>query len=173
MRLPKRFTAIDRFQADRLFRRCSKMPTVASGYLTCEFRLWPERCRMTKVQRYRPCRRLSTSSPSAPSQRSNLRYRQVFPLPLLTCIKTHTDVTPPEIDLTSLSHAQAVLAQNRIPNESIALIRAYPECPTLFPLDGRTFDVVVCNPPFFSSENEMTQGQDLKADGAHAVSRLL
>ena len=35
--------------------------------------------------------------------------------------------------------------------------------------EDAAFDITICNPPFFSSAEEMQEGQKLKVESAHAV----
>jgi methyltransferase len=81
-------------------------------------------------------------------------------------------LTAPELDEVSFTHAKSVLLTNSVSPSSIRLERSTPTDRILFPLfrpDTPPFDFTVCNPPFFASEEEMREGQDRKAEGAHAV----
>jgi len=40
----------------------------------------------------------------------------------------------------------------------------------LSPLKTRPVDIVICNPPFYASRQELEEGMKIKAVGPHAVS---
>ncbi|GFZ46189.1 hypothetical protein JCM24511_04436 [Saitozyma sp. JCM 24511] len=95
----------------------------------------------------------------------------IYPL-LLRCLRPSAEIVGTELDETSLTHAQSVLLSNSIPPSSIRLERPTSTDRILFPLfrpDTAPFDFTVCNPPFFASEEEMREGQDRKAESAHAA----
>lgn len=75
-----------------------------------------------------------------------------------------------ESDQTSFDHAQATLVKNDIPKERIELIKAMSTEMILSPLKERSVDVVICNPPFYASRQELEEGMKIKAVGPHAVS---
>jgi methyltransferase len=75
-----------------------------------------------------------------------------------------------ETDRTSFDHAQATLARNRIPKERIELVKAISTEMILLQLKERSVDVVICNPPFYASRQELEEGMNIKAVGPHAVS---
>lgn len=81
-----------------------------------------------------------------------------------------------EIDPVSFSHAQAVFQANSIPTTTIDILCPSAEDKVLFPLFQESSDganIVICNPPFFSSKEDMRASQALKADGAPAVRLVL
>lgn len=65
-----------------------------------------------------------------------------------------------------------MLAANKISPESISVLELPPTGGILFPLlDDKDLqvDMTMCNPPFYSSSEELQQGVDMKEDGPHAV----
>lgn len=102
----------------------------------------------------------------------------IYPL-LLRHLRPDAEIWATEIDAASLLHAQDTLRANDIPASSIKVLRADPGGRVLSPLfdrysnnernDGRPFDLVICNPPFFSSAEEIRNGTELKAEEAHAA----
>ncbi|KAK8865830.1 hypothetical protein IAR55_000978 [Kwoniella newhampshirensis] len=94
----------------------------------------------------------------------------IYPL-LLHRLRPSCIITATELDGTSYNHALSVVEINKIPPLSVSIKKAPSSHPILFSLldkDDR-FDVTICNPPFFGSEEEMRQGQELKAQGSHAA----
>ena len=64
------------------------------------------------------------------------------------------------------------MATNKIDPESISVLEVPPTGGILFPLlDDKDLqvDITMCNPPFYSSSEELQLGVDLKEDGPHAV----
>ncbi|WVF70753.1 hypothetical protein IAT40_005547 [Kwoniella sp. CBS 6097] len=103
----------------------------------------------------------------------------VYPL-LLYRLRPKACITATELDQVSYDHAQRVLTSNNIPSTSIDIRKSPSAEPIFFPLfdeerrseDGRQdpqWDLTICNPPFFGSEEEMREGQDLKTQIAHAA----
>lgn len=100
----------------------------------------------------------------------------IYPL-LLRYLRPEALICATELDETSVKHAQTTLRANSVPESSIQVMRA----PNALEKDGRilfplfeadppnAFDLTVCNPPFFASEEEMQRGADLKAEQAHAA----
>jgi 23S rRNA A1618 N6-methylase RlmF len=65
-----------------------------------------------------------------------------------------------------------VLATNEIDPKSISVLEVPPTGGILFPLlDDKDLqvDMIMCNPPFYSSSEELQQGVEMKEDGPHAV----
>jgi 23S rRNA A1618 N6-methylase RlmF len=65
-----------------------------------------------------------------------------------------------------------VLATNYIDPKSISVLKLPPNGGILFPLlDDKDLqvDMTMCNPPFYSSSEELQQGVELKEEGPHAV----
>ena len=65
-----------------------------------------------------------------------------------------------------------MLATNKIDPKSISVLEVPPTGGILFPLlDDKDLqvDMTMCNPPFYSSSEELQQGVELKEDGPHAV----
>ena len=101
-----------------------------------------------------------------------------------------------ELDEISFHHAAKTRQKNDIPYQRISLLRATESQPILFPIfddlasrnrspEGTStsagvgpdqkpvegqWDIVICNPPFFASEQEMKEGQEAKIGGVPAVS---
>ena len=118
---------------------------------------------------------------------------------LSALLKTwHRKAYPSEIDAVSFHHSVKTRQNNSIPPASISILRPSPEQPILFPIfdsistvknapagnealvkpitnigDEGGWDFVICNPPFFGSEEEMKDGQTAKTSRAHAVRSLL
>ncbi|WVR05733.1 hypothetical protein IAU60_002758 [Kwoniella sp. DSM 27419] len=91
---------------------------------------------------------------------------------LLHRLRPEAEIVATELDETSYAHALTVLNKNHIPYELIAVRKAPSAEPILFPiLDDETarWDFTLCNPPFFGSEEELQEGQQGKARGAHAA----
>ena len=82
----------------------------------------------------------------------------------------YTDKPSPDIDETSLTHAQATLAKNDIPSKAIKLVHTSSNDPLLGSLQDQPIDVVMSNPPFFRSEEEMRESMELKEEAARTVS---
>lgn len=99
----------------------------------------------------------------------------IYPLLLLN-LRPESQICATELDETSYRHARATLRTNSIPETSIQVLQA-PLADEggriLFPLfdpePPNAFDLTVCNPPFFVSEEEMQRGTELKAEEAHAA----
>ncbi|WWD17985.1 hypothetical protein CI109_102431 [Kwoniella shandongensis] len=94
----------------------------------------------------------------------------IYPL-LLHRLRPSCEVIATEIDDTSYVHALSVFETNNIPSSSISIQKSPAPDPIFFPLlhSDDSFDVTICNPPFFGSEEEMRHGQELKAQGSHAA----
>ncbi|WVQ97117.1 hypothetical protein IAU59_004227 [Kwoniella sp. CBS 9459] len=110
----------------------------------------------------------------------------IYPI-LLYRLRPNARITATEIDQVSFDHARRLLASNNIPPESITIRKSPSAEPIFFPLfdprrntatknqgeplkgDDEQWDLTICNPPFFGSEAEMREGQELKAQVAHAA----
>lgn len=69
-------------------------------------------------------------------------------------------------------HAREVLATNKMDPKSISVLEVPPYGGILFPLlndKALQVDMIMCNPPFYSSSEELQQGVELKEEGPHAV----
>ena len=80
-----------------------------------------------------------------------------------------------EKDDESLIHARQILSTNNITSEAISVLEVPLSAGILFPLlqdKELKVDLTMCNPPFYSSSEELQAGVDLKADGPHAVCPL-
>jgi 23S rRNA A1618 N6-methylase RlmF len=75
-----------------------------------------------------------------------------------------------EIDASSLAHAKRVVEENNVKMELIEVQSTDPILKPLF--DGSKATWTICNPPFFSSREEMQTGSELKKTIAPSVSRL-
>nr|XP_019014743.1 uncharacterized protein I206_00829 [Kwoniella pini CBS 10737]OCF53524.1 hypothetical protein I206_00829 [Kwoniella pini CBS 10737] len=95
----------------------------------------------------------------------------IYPI-LLHRLRPKAKITATEIDEISYKYSLTVLSKNSIPSTSIEILRASSKQPILFPiLDGNEeWNLTICNPPFFGSEEEMKEGQNGKERGAHAAS---
>ncbi|ORY33763.1 hypothetical protein BCR39DRAFT_519100 [Naematelia encephala] len=94
----------------------------------------------------------------------------IYPL-LLHRLRPKAQIVATEINDISFQHAQSILSTNNIQPSSISLLKAAPNEPILFPLMDQdiTFDIMICNPPFFASMDEMQEGSEAKAGPAHAA----
>nr|XP_018999717.1 uncharacterized protein I203_07602 [Kwoniella mangroviensis CBS 8507]OCF63178.1 hypothetical protein I203_07602 [Kwoniella mangroviensis CBS 8507] len=95
----------------------------------------------------------------------------IYPI-LLHRLRPNAKITATELDQVSHEHSLSVLTQNSIPTSSIDVLRAPSSGPILFPiLDDEVleWDLTICNPPFFGSEEEIREGQEGKELGAHAA----
>nr|ODO02552.1 hypothetical protein L204_01289 [Cryptococcus depauperatus CBS 7855] len=95
----------------------------------------------------------------------------IYPI-LLHRIRPEAEITATEIDDISYEHALKTLKTNDISSPFIKIQKALSLNPVLFPLlqdvDGEQ-DIVMCNPPFFGSVQEMEQGMELKERIPHAA----
>jgi methyltransferase len=91
-------------------------------------------------------------------------------------LETKTEANSQELDAVSFHHATKTRLANNIPSSSISIRRPTTDQPILFPIydelassSAGKWDFVICNPPFFGSEEEMREGAEGKAKGAPAV----
>ncbi|KAI0686553.1 S-adenosyl-L-methionine dependent methyltransferase [Earliella scabrosa] len=93
--------------------------------------------------------------------------------PLLGC-STHSNwvFTATEVDDMSLQSAARNIDANRL-QDRIALVRAVPDDPILLPLFQRAsdtqYDFTMCNPPFYSSREDVIQSAEAKEFEPNAV----
>ncbi|WVW82082.1 hypothetical protein I302_104087 [Kwoniella bestiolae CBS 10118] len=95
----------------------------------------------------------------------------IYPI-LLHRLRPDAQITATELDELSYNHSLSVLSQNSIPSSSINAVHAPSAEPILFPIldnEREEWDLTICNPPFFGSEEEMKEGQEGKELGAHAA----
>ncbi|OCF38557.1 hypothetical protein I317_07667 [Kwoniella heveanensis CBS 569] len=105
----------------------------------------------------------------------------IYPI-LLHRLRPEAHITATELDQVSYDHARCVLTSNTIPSSSVAIRKSPVAEPIFFPLlelahgqdskergETHQWDLTICNPPFFGSEEEMQEGQDLKEQVAHAA----
>ncbi|WRT63970.1 uncharacterized protein IL334_000897 [Kwoniella shivajii] len=94
----------------------------------------------------------------------------IYPI-LLLRLRPNAIITATELDETSYNHSLSVLAQNDIPSTSINILQAPSSDPILFPIlnEEDQWDITICNPPFFGSEEEIKQGQEGKEHSAHSA----
>ncbi|WWD09200.1 hypothetical protein V865_007322 [Kwoniella europaea PYCC6329] len=95
----------------------------------------------------------------------------IYPI-LLHRLRPNARITATEIDQVSHEHSLSVLSQNLISISSINVLRAPFSGPILFPIlddEVQEWDLTICNPPFFGSEEEIREGQEGKELGAHAA----
>ncbi|KAK4688642.1 U6 snRNA m6A methyltransferase, partial [Tremellales sp. Uapishka_1] len=95
----------------------------------------------------------------------------IYPL-LLRHLRPSSQAIATELDDVSYRHALTVLETNAIPATSIEVRLATAAGKIIFPLfDDPMYKCTftLCNPPFFSSMEEMAAGQDIKLDAAHAA----
>lgn len=78
-----------------------------------------------------------------------------------------------ESDQISFDYAQSVLETNGITSDQITLLKAQPSGQILFPLNDHKVDIVICNPPFYASLQELEEGMERKEGRPHAVSRMM
>ncbi|WWC86060.1 uncharacterized protein L201_000931 [Kwoniella dendrophila CBS 6074] len=116
---------------------------------------------------------LPSSSSSRPSRVLDIGTgaTAIYPI-LLHRLRSDAQITATELDETSYNHAVSVLAQNSISSQAINILHAPSSNPILFPIlsdETSKWDLTICNPPFFGSEEEMREGQYGKEEGAHAA----
>ncbi|KAI9638368.1 uncharacterized protein MKK02DRAFT_22258 [Dioszegia hungarica] len=114
----------------------------------------------------------------------------IYPL-LLRHLRPTARIIATELDAVSFHHAVKTRLYNEILPASISILRPSPDQPILFPIfDGLAnsystsreagegdssskeadkWDFVICNPPFFGSEDEMREGREAKQKGAPAA----
>ncbi|KAM5539796.1 hypothetical protein V8D89_006609 [Ganoderma adspersum] len=91
--------------------------------------------------------------------------------PLLGC-STHSNwvFSGTEIDDTSLEYAQKNVAANRL-QDRVSVFPADPNGPIFAPLaqSDVEYDFTMCNPPFYSSREDVAQSADAKEFGPNAI----
>ncbi|ORX39814.1 hypothetical protein BD324DRAFT_678907 [Kockovaella imperatae] len=117
----------------------------------------------------------TSKGPSQPDRGHQLRildigtgHIAVYPL-LLHRLRSDAAITGTDVNDISLQHAQSILERNQISKESIKLLRADSNGDILFALRDQSHDIVMCNPPFYASEEEMKQNTELKNPSNNAV----
>ncbi|KIK64412.1 hypothetical protein GYMLUDRAFT_413708 [Collybiopsis luxurians FD-317 M1] len=92
--------------------------------------------------------------------------------PLLGCaIGKSWNFVASEIDPGSFGHAQRNISVNNL-NERIQLVQPSPTSPILAPLflfEETTFEFTMCNPPFYSSVEDVARSTEAKQFGPNAV----
>lgn len=92
--------------------------------------------------------------------------------PLLACrLEPTWQFVATDVDRDSLISARENVELNRL-SDRVLITETSPSKPLLFPLEEdttSTYDFTMCNPPFYSSVEEMTQSAETKEFGPNAI----
>ncbi|KAK1925018.1 hypothetical protein DB88DRAFT_525720 [Papiliotrema laurentii] len=92
----------------------------------------------------------------------------IYPL-LLNRLRPNATIYATESDQVSFEHSLTTLKRNNIPPDRVHLIKANSSGQILFPLLDNTVDLVMCNPPFYASLQELEEGMERKTKGPFAA----
>ncbi|KAL0578575.1 hypothetical protein V5O48_003425 [Marasmius crinis-equi] len=91
--------------------------------------------------------------------------------PLLACrLESRWKFVVTELDDVSETHARENVESNAL-DDQIQILKATKSGPLLLPLsdDTQTFDFTMCNPPFYSSAEDVAQSSEAKVSAPNAV----